>query len=270
MPGSFPMGIEVCNAQDAGTLTASSDGTTITASGSTNTKGSWTQLVASLGADCCWVLIEIGTPNTGVRKILVDIGVGAAASEQVVVSNLQVLTQSSGTGDDIKFSFPLQIPAGSRVSARSQSATASAAVTVKMTCFDGAFTMMEGVAGLDMLGVSTATSVGTNVTPSATANTKGSFAQLIASTARDYCGLVVVVGPAGTAGDIYLVDIAIGAAASEQVIIPNVRMAFSTTITASPIYIPMAVPAGTRISARAQASAASGTATVVAVGGLYA
>lgn len=88
----------------------------------------------------------------------------------------------------------------------------------------------------------------------ASANTKGSYVDLIASTAFQAHWLLVFVGEASASGD-FLIDIAIGAAASEQVILANIST-MSQAKNNEPRYflVPLPVPAGTRISARAQAT----------------
>jgi len=105
---------------------------------------------------------------------------------------------------------------------------------------------------------------GTTVTPSATANTKGSWTQLIAATAADAVALVinifqfnVTATPFGLA-----IDIGIGASGSETVIVPNISNWASTNFTMIEIQLalPIAIPKGTRISARCQADQASGNA----------
>ncbi len=59
MPGGFPGNYSICNAQAVGALPASTHGTTITASGSTNTKGTYTSLITATAFDCCFVMLEI-------------------------------------------------------------------------------------------------------------------------------------------------------------------------------------------------------------------
>jgi hypothetical protein len=268
MPGGYPFGIECCNAQDVGTISSGSVGTSVTC-GTANVKGGWTQLISSLGADCCWTVVELACLSLA-KSVLVDIGIGSLNNEQPVVNNLWFRSPAGvGSIDVVKYCFPLQIPSGSRISVRGQSNTAAQVFTAKMSCYDGAFTMMEGAARIDMVGVSTATSSGTAVMPNATANTKGSFAQLILSTTKDYCGLIVVVGLIGTVSTDYLFDIAIGGAGSEQVIIPNIHGMPQTSAPMMTVFVPIPVPSGSRLSARAQANGASAANCQIAAGGIY-
>lgn len=100
---------------------------------------------------------------------------------------------------------------------------------------------------------------GTDLTPvsGATANTKGAWIQVIASTPQDYTGLWVQLR--GATANYSLFDIGIGAAGSEIVVAPNlfcgpkpVSDSFGSLFT-----IPQSIPAGTRVAVRAQSDGAS-------------
>lgn len=102
---------------------------------------------------------------------------------------------------------------------------------------------------------------GTLVTANATLHAKGSYTTLIAATAYTSYGITVLLSNTAVASARtgQLVDIAIGAAASEVVIIPNLMAGNQgTTGGATPgggaiYYFPIIIPAGVRISARSQA-----------------
>lgn len=97
----------------------------------------------------------------------------------------------------------------------------------------------------------------TVVTSSATANTKGAYAQLMASTTFDSAAIMLDVNT--NFGDTnYLLDIAVGAAGSEQILIPNIALAFNVGMALS-VLLPLAVPAGVRIAARCQDNFGSST-----------
>lgn len=102
---------------------------------------------------------------------------------------------------------------------------------------------------------------GTRLTASATPHAKGNYAQIIASTAYDVHGLTLVIAGSGvsaTRTDMML-DLAIGAAASEVVILPEFLCGWRGGPTASPqdIFLPFFIPKGTRIAARLQSLIAS-------------
>lgn len=118
---------------------------------------------------------------------------------------------------------------------------------------------------------SSTSSEGTTVTASGTTHTKGSYAQLIASTGANAIGITLAIHNVGVASTNarMLVDIAIGGAGSEQIIIPNLMAGNAAAWNASSnggcvYHFPIFIPAGSRISARCQASTASDTCNVVA------
>jgi hypothetical protein len=117
-------------------------------------------------------------------------------------------------------------------------------------------------------GSDTANSTGTTVTSGA-AGTKGSYAQLTASCNEVSYLIVMVNKGSATATDYQLVDIAIGGAGSEQIILPNLRS--SQTSSAGHLVpclygYPVKIPAGTRIAARIAFGQASKTAQISCIG----
>jgi hypothetical protein len=107
------------------------------------------------------------------------------------------------------------------------------------------------------------------MTPGA-ANVKGSYAQLISSTARAYSGIFFTVDCLFSApARLYLIDLAIGAAASEVIMIPNIYVNFkgadSGGCTCSG-FIPMSIAAGTRIAARCQQDSTASAIQITAYG----
>lgn len=96
------------------------------------------------------------------------------------------------------------------------------------------------------------------------ANGKGAYAQLIAATGFPYTSVTLQAVASGGGGQTYLIDLAVGGAGSEQVIAPNMlldsaRSIFSAAVN---ITIPVAIPAGVRVSARVQEVGGAGTRTV--------
>lgn len=94
---------------------------------------------------------------------------------------------------------------------------------------------------------------GTQITANAAANTKGVYAELIASTSFDYEGVMLEFGFV-TGGVEWLIDIAIGAGGSEQIVIADLHYTFATALSAPYLFVPLRIPAGSRISARCQSS----------------
>jgi len=121
----------------------------------------------------------------------------------------------------------------------------------------------------ETIGADTSDSAGTTITGSATANTKGTWVELVASTANDASGISIFTGN-GTLIVLTnaLVDIGIGAESSEIVIIPNLLPRALASIANSfpdEWFFPIHIPAGTRISARMQASSSSVPMDVVCI-----
>lgn len=95
----------------------------------------------------------------------------------------------------------------------------------------------------------------TAVTASASTNTKGAYAAVVASTAVDCDGFLVTF--AGQTSNVrVLLDIAIGGAGSEDVIVDNLLWSANQNLVHT-FYVPVSLPAGTRIAARCQSSTGS-------------
>lgn len=98
------------------------------------------------------------------------------------------------------------------------------------------------------------------VTASSTVNTKGPYTEILASSAFDWYGFWLIPNQsyAVTTDTSQLMDIATGAASSEQILIADLLTGFSPNVGFIPIYFPIYVPAGTRFSARTQSVVSSG------------
>jgi hypothetical protein len=97
------------------------------------------------------------------------------------------------------------------------------------------------------------------VTGSATPNTPGSWTTLIASTpfaVSDMTLYTAAVTNTSAADSSTLVDIAVGASGSEQVVVAGLPLGFISDTTRS-VPLPLRVPSGARISARVQGAQAS-------------
>lgn len=269
MPGGFPLDKVFANAQSVGAVLTTTDGTVVT-SGAANTKGSYTQLIASTAADAVAIYAIFDTFNSSTSdEALFDFAVGASGSEVPFLNNVPWGAAQAPGG----VLYPCTIPAGSRLSVRFQSAAAATTYPVYATLFDGDLTTSDGAAGADGIGFSLTTSLGTLITASATANSKGSYAQLIASTTRDYAGFYVhgeSDNTQVTSVALFMVDVAIGASGSEVVIVPNIQMIADPAVgeIATPLspFFPIPIPAGTRVAMRCQSSVASKTFSGAIVG----
>ena len=101
-----------------------SAGTTIDPGGSTDTKGSWTEVVSSTTNDIRWLIMALShaaNPTAAQARWLFDIAVGAGGSEKAIMENVQVTATWDESLIGSSISFPISIPAGSRLAVRSQS-----------------------------------------------------------------------------------------------------------------------------------------------------
>lgn len=105
---------------------------------------------------------------------------------------------------------------------------------------------------------------GTTVTAGGSNHTKGSYAELTASTSEAAQAVIVSVSNASTATRRFLFDIAVGAAGSESVVLANIPFANGSPATTNcpSFYLPLGIPTGSRVSARCQCSVASTTVNV--------
>ena len=248
---------EICQPQDIAVATATSTGVQFTTSATVNTKSTYTELVASTSADIGWIDIAMSviTLSHIFECCAVDIAIGAAASEVVIISNLVMAWGNTNPGGG-KIALPITIPAGSRISFRYQASNPGDTIGLVMHGYTANFQYVSSYEDLGF--VSSGATHGTQVNPSATANTKGSYTQIISATARDYVGMFFCFDEQDTnLGSKYLYDIAIGAAASEVVISPDWFVWTEGFPGQWSGYLPIAIPSGTRIAARSQCSGTS-------------
>jgi hypothetical protein len=259
--------IEGCRNKTEGLDAANSRGITITASATANTKGSWTQLAASTGQACDVLTIITVRPGTASADYLIDIGVGTAGSEQVIISDLLICSPSGGaTPMGVEFVFPISIPAGTRIAARCQATTLSSQIRISYEMAQLPMLASAERSIVKTYGDATADSGGTSIDPGGTANTKGAWTQIVASTT--YAASALLIGFGDQVNTVrtdctWLVDVGVGSAGSEKVVVPDFLLqaeAASDDITpgVSPP-LPVSIPAATPISVRAQCSITDAT-----------
>lgn len=117
-------------------------GTSVAAGGVAHTKNAtYTQLIASTAYTSygiCVAVGNVGTTATTNTRTLVDIAIGAASSEVVIIPNLlagQAGASNSASSDPNFYYFPIVIPSGVRISATSQSLAISDTVHVQVRLF---------------------------------------------------------------------------------------------------------------------------------------
>ena len=231
MAGGFPVGYSWGGAI-TGSTPSSSNGVLVTASVSTNVKGSYTQLVASTANDCSCLLVTITRSATGSVGFLIDIAVGGSGSEVVIAPNLAYVTLTAAASTSAsQYLVPCSIPAGSRIAARIQASTAATALQISAICITDAMASFSPGGFIDDYGTLTATSLLSAVDAGATTNTKGAYTQLTASTTKDYRGFILGIGQGTTtssspAGSYMFatIDVAIGGAGAEKIILGDYQV----------------------------------------------
>lgn len=228
----------------------------------------FTELIAATTFDYEGFLLFFKRDTT-TSHISIDIAIGAAASEVEILTDFCIGTPTTAVAITKSGSIfiPLRVPKGSRISARCSSASA---VRVMIHGYNGAPGRMEGFSQIQALGVSSNRGVAVNA--GASANTKGAWAEITSSTADFIKGLLVQIDENAntilTTGQ-FLIDIGIGGAGSEVVIIPNIPAATHSTddfiAYSHTDFYPIEIPPGTRIAARCQSSITDATDRVIGV-----
>jgi hypothetical protein len=177
---------------NAYTVSNRSSSVTVTANATAHTKGAWVQLVASTSANASAIYIETTVVNNGFdTSCLLDIGTGASGSETALISNIAIGGSRAVLGS-YGFVVPIQVPSGTRISARIQHITGSATGSVLVETRNyGDYA--QSPTSVDTIGVNTATSEGTNFSANNT------YVQLTSSTSRAYRAVVMLPNVSGNA-----------------------------------------------------------------------
>lgn len=263
----WPIVVEGGRVQDGCADTSTSAGTTVTASSSTNTKGSYVQLNASLGFDCDGFFLALDGQGSTVADLLLDLAIGAASSELVILPNLHVSLGSWPIPGAYQW-WPIGLKAGTRISARAQSTTGSLSVVVQFLPVSHGFAGLCGYGRVTDYAANTSDSGGVGVDPGAASNTLGAWTQLTASTTNPIRALVVGWGDRANTAETsanFLMEIGVGGAGSEKVLLTGMRArtgaSTDTNVIKPDLIGPLAaeVPAGTRLSVRCASSTTDAT-----------
>lgn len=227
------------------------------ANASANVKGSWSTLGG--GTSFAYEGITIyAFSNTAAANFMIDIGIGSAGNEFVLVPDLYYAAAKAAEEHNLAIFVPVHVPSGAQLSVRIAASTGGTdcdVVVVGHSANPGGFPGFSRAVAL----FSPSSSRGVAVDPGGSANTKGSWAQLQASTAVDVAAIFGVVGfnndVARVSSASMLLDIGIGAGGSEFVAVPDLLFNWGGTwdgpndIFFQPM--PCAIPSGTRVAARA-------------------
>lgn len=232
---------------------ADSRGTQVTSSGTANTKGSWTQLAASTPFAAHLIVLH-WTIESDTPAVLLDIGVGASGSEQIIVPDLYFQPRQDSFSTLV--AMPVGIPAGARVAVRTAASSTSVLSDVALELIAGGSALMSPLRQVTAYGANSATSGGVLTDAGGTANVKGAWAQVTASTTSAHKGLLIAISINGSAGGTGTrLDVAVGGSGSEQIIIPDFQVNSTWGGARQPnhsIMYPVDIPAGSRLAIRSQ------------------
>lgn len=236
-------------------------------SGSAGSKGDYTELIAATSFDAYGLIVHV-VNAVDTRFFLLDIATGAEDSEVVLIPNLVLQSgQDAGNYAAHCFHAPLFVPAGTRLAARSADAIGTQGMGVSVHLVAGAlgFAATYGRATDYGTGISGLTR-GADVDPGGSANSKGTYVQLTASTTHPINILQLNVGNRANQAPAFYqwaVDIAIGAAMSEVVVVPDFSLQAADLgdgIFPNTFLFPVTeIPAGTRLAVRAMCSGTDAT-----------
>lgn len=223
-------------------------------------KGSWSQLLASTTDDTYGMLVCINSNTTATtsRNSVVDIGIGAASSEVVLVPDLLAGNAAAYTAGGIWYYFPLFIKAGTRISARAQSTeTTDFNVFCQFLQRPANPSQVRKASFVEAIGATAPD--GVSVTGGSTS--KGAWTQIGTTASRLWWWQFgIQVSNADTAHilGVQHVDIAVGNATDKDIIISNAQFVTSTNESSSNpslrAGVEFPVAAGSNIYARIQSS----------------
>lgn len=265
LPSPFPGSFQT-------NLTAASRvGTAVAGPVATNTKNTtYTTLIATTSFDTfgVWIRIKDSVVSAAISNALMDLAVGAAAAERVIVPNIVAGNAGAGSGPQGRiYYFPVYIPAGARLSATLQSTNASESANVAVwLCQQTRFPWVPGP--IADYGTDTANSRGTSVTPAS--GSYGSWTQISAGTSRDHRHWTVL--PANLADttltdEAWVIDIGFGPDSANVEPLITAYGAGSFTgeeiWTAVPLWVTQSVPSGTKLFARMAAGSTEARSIII-------
>lgn len=249
--GGVPVVTDVITAGD-------SVGIAISPSGTSGVKGSWVELISAannIAGDWNGFQLHVMKNGSGMRNHALDIGVGASGSEVAILPDFKCNAKNI-TQEMVAF-IPLRVPGGVRVAARVAGNDGNVeTLELQLIGVGAAFSSLPVFGSVDVMGESGGGN-GVDVDPGGTANTKGSYVEIEASTDHHYKALMLGLGSSDNAGNATsqsTMDIAIGAASSEQIIIPDLFYNHSSQEITNPTWsmFVMDLAQGTRLSVRNQ------------------
>lgn len=238
------------------------------------TPGAWTVMFASTPFDADGMFLMYmgnGDTNSGGNRGYIELGFGAAASEGIILN--RTLTYAFNKGHvwsdpacGSRMWVPIRIPVGTRVVARAKNTgtfSPNSILSLSLVQWDATRSPFLSCTRAQSYGVSTAVDAPI-VDPGAVVNSKGGWTELAASLDFDtkYVGLAIGQNGSAQVGastQAWRLDIGAGGAGAEYPVISDITAVWGGAWTdhhwIMPMWVvfPLSLPAGARVSARAQA-----------------
>lgn len=232
-------------------------GGVVVTAGAVNTKGSYTAGAISASTPRKADMLLLTMTTKGSPDYLVDLAIGAAGSESIVVPNLASTGPTYGSS---VYLLPIGVPAGSRLNVRSQATTSSAALSVSASLISGGMLGMPAFNRCETLGATTADSGGTGLGNPASPATMGAWTQ-IGTTTFPWKWVITAMGDQAittrTSGQRFMWEIGVGAAAAQWLLIGGQSAGTSSTSFAHSHHLgfPCNIPDGSALWGRYASSA---------------
>lgn len=224
------------------------------ANASAHTKGNWVELISVPQSPISGLVLSYYTAAS--TDFLVDIAIGAAGSETIILNNL---VAGAATGYPIRSLFlPIEIPVGARIATRCQSNPGNIDINIFIYLMGQGFLPSHSYQRITTYGANISTTRGVAYDCGAVANTKAGWVEVISSTTNPIRQLLIGIGNQNVSRSGYprfAMDIGIGAAGSEVIEVANVFFA-GDPYCIYPIYFifNVMIPSGSRIAINAQCS----------------
>jgi hypothetical protein len=239
----------------------------------------FTQLIAATAFDATLVIVTVSgnSVSNADSSSLLDIAIGASTAESVIIPDLCAgfVTDSANAGGPRHYIFPLYIPSGSRLSARTQSVRVTGSVFVLVELYGGPLNPDRWWYGhhVTAYGHNAANSAGTKFTPG-NSGAEGTAVSLGTTTADHECLVLGVQGhPDDTswAAQRYHFDVGIDSTGTEWIGVDRLyasAIATEAIGTGSLLWWPefRHVPSGSELMVRGESSGTADALSAVVYG----
>jgi len=240
------------------------NGTSLTAGTSSTYGASWTQIIAATPQHADGITIHIQNLSTAGTDYAVDIAFGGAGSEVIVLSKLLASNGTGGTSKGCDYFFPIQVPAGTRITAKIVPSGGANLLTLAVTLHSTLPGCVEPYQRVDTYGVVGGGGVqpsGVTIDPGGVVSTEGSWVA-VGTVTQPAEGMVLGTNnlrtSARNANQDWLMDVQIAYGGGSADVLTDFHMEASTSddlvFPMTSPFLPCHIPAGGTISARAMSN----------------